>query len=415
MSHHNTGRLVDGMLVLYHFRPPYAATVLDHVRSFARHSRFPVWTVNTEESFPDPLLRHRFRILLLHYSLFGSSHYMLDDRFRDYIAASEPELKIAFFQDEYYYCGQRFRFIDDFAIDWVYTLLRPAEAHLVYGRRTHGPRLLATIPGYVGENLLEMARRFARPPHLRPIDVGYRARSLPYYMGRGAQEKADIGRQFARRTSGLPLRLDIKTDEGDRLYGPDWYKFLGSCRAVLGVEAGVSIFDLDDEVRPAVEALLRDDPSLTFQEVFDRVLSPWEDNVYYRTISPRHFEAAAFETCQVLFEGSYSGLLEPDVHYLALRKDFTNLDDVVAGLGDPDRVATVASNARRDLIDSGRFTYEAFVRAFDAELESAGFSPPTAGRNALVDRDLARGALRRRFRAHIRSRYREWRDRGGRR
>ena len=47
-----------------------------------------------------------------------------------------------------------------------------------------------------------------------------------------------------------------------------------------------------------------------------------------RTISPRHFEAAAFRVCQVLFEGRYAGVMEPMRHYIPLRKDFSNFDEV---------------------------------------------------------------------------------------
>jgi hypothetical protein len=403
-------RDVDGILLLYHFTPPYATTVLEHAGAFDRYSRFPVWSVNTEEGFPAALHDLRFRIVVLHYSLFGSSHYMLSAQFLDYLRRSPESLTIAFFQDECYYCRQRFSFIDEYSVDWIYTLLRPKEAAQVYGEHTHGPRLLSTIPGFVGEELLLKAQRYARPDHLRTVDVGYRARSLPYYMGRGAQEKHLIGEQFLALAGGRELRLDIATNERDRLYGDRWYRFLGSCRAVLGVEAGVSIVDLRDEVRLQTEELLAREPGLSFEEVSARILEPWEDNIYYRTISPRHFEAAAFATCQILFVGSYSGILEPNRHYLPLRKDFANLEDVLASLHDHERRTELTSQARRDLIDSGRYSYEAFIRDFDAELELAGIAPATGGRATEVDRALGRGSLRRRFRARLRATYRRWRD-----
>jgi hypothetical protein len=403
-------RDVDGILLLYHFTPPYATTVLEHAGAFARYSRFPVWSLNTNEGFPEALRDLQFRVVVLHYSLFGSSRYMLGEPFLDYLASRPESLTIAFFQDECYYCRQRFAFVDDYSVDWIYTLLRPKEAAQVYGENTHGPRLLPTIPGFVGEELLRKARRFSQPDQQRTIDVGYRARSLPFYLGRGAQEKHLIGERFLAMADGRGLRLDIATDEQNRLYGDRWFRFLGKCRAVLGVEAGVSIFDLRDEVRLQTEELLAREPGLSFEEVSQRILEPWEDNVYYRTISPRHFEAAAFGTSQILFEGTYSGILEPNRHYVPLRKDFANLEEVLASLHDDEQRSKMTSEARRDLITSGRYSYESFVREFDTELERAGVAPAADVPRGEIDRALGRGSSRRRLRARLRARYRRWRD-----
>lgn len=400
---------VDGILLLYHFVPPYAETVLEHAGALERLSRFPVWSLNTSERFPDLLRKLRFRVVVLHYSLFGSARFRLSDAFLEYLRENRPRLLIAFFQDEYDHVRERYAFIDEFGVDWIYTLLAPSEAELVYGRRTHRPRLLSTIPGFVSDGLRDKARRFARAESDRRIDVGYRGRSLPFYTGRGAQEKAYIGRRFAAEAEGLGLALDIASDEGSRLYGDAWYRFLGSCKAVLGVEAGVSIFDLDGQARIAVEELRSREPDLSFEEVSGRVLSGLEDKIPYRTISPRHFEAAAFDTCQILFEGSYSGILRAGTHYIPLRKDFTNLDEVVATFKDADRRARIVTDARRDLIESDRYGYREFVRQFDDELELAGAIAPGTARAPAVDRALARGAFIRRAEARLRTRFWRWR------
>jgi hypothetical protein len=396
---------VDGILVLYHFIPPYAETVLEHATAFERYSRFPVWSINTAERFPPTLSRFRFRAIVLHYSLFGSADYRLDEAFRTYLAGPSADVRIAFFQDEYQRTGQRFRFIDEYAVDWVYTLLQPADAEAIYGQRTHGPRLFSTIPGLVGEDLLRQAERYARPDGERSIDVGYRARTLPFAGGRGAREKSEIGREFLARAAETGLVLDIGVDEADRLYGTEWYRFLGSCRAVLGVEAGVSIFDLDDQVGPAIESYLDDHPGASFEEVWKANLRPWENNISYRTVSPRHFEAAAFQTCQILFDGDYSGILEAGTHYIPLRKDFTNLDEVLDTFRDSAQRSRIVSNAHRDLIASGRYTYKAFVADFDEELTRAGIPGAGAPGARDVDTALRRGAGLRRTERRLRTGY----------
>jgi hypothetical protein len=227
---------------------------------------------------------------------------------------------------------------------------------------------------------------------MRTIDVGYRARRLPFYMGRGGQEKSDIAEEFLRRC-GSGLVVDIDVEERSRIYGNAWRQFLANCRGVLGVEAGVSIFDIDDRARIECTRLLRSNPSLTFDEVYARLLHKYDGNITYRTISPRHFEAAALRVCQILFEGDYQGILQPNVHYLPLKKDFSNFDQILAAFLNPDIRRELTDNAYRDMIACGRWSYKRFVTDFDEELCRDGFDPSVrAADSNEVSRRLSRGS-----------------------
>ena len=117
---------------------------------------------------------------------------------------------------------------------------------------------MSTLTGYVSDDLLDAAGRFAKPDAQRAVDVGYRGRPLPAYLGRGAQEKTLIGERFAELAAGSGLRLDIAGAEADRLYGDDWYRFLADCRCLLGVESGASAFDLEGEVFAEYDRLRAD-------------------------------------------------------------------------------------------------------------------------------------------------------------
>src|ERR1043165_7652468 len=191
-------------------------------------------------------------------------------------------------------------------------------------------------------------------------------------MGEGAQEKIEIAEAFLGRGRGAGLESDIEADPSKRIYGPAWYEFLANCRAVLGVEAGVSVYDIDDVVRAEWERLSAENPDITFEELSRRLLCRWESNIPYRTISPRHFEAAALRVCQILFEGKYSGVMQPMVHYIALRKDFSNYEEVIGLIRDEGLRREMTERAYRDLIASGRYSYRSFVRGFDEELLKEG-------------------------------------------
>jgi hypothetical protein len=371
---------VNGVLLLYHHPEGVnAATIMEHVESFAKHSRFRVWNYNTDAGFPRALGDYRFGAIVLHYSLFGPMSYRLDDYFLSYLDGTSS-YKIAFFQDEHHYCRDRFAFLDTHRIDCVYTLVEPAHWPETYAKYTQVENLVHNIPGYVSDELVRHAAETVKPDEEREIDIGYRGRTLRPYMGRGSQEKARIGTGFVEHASDSGLVLDIAVDEDSRIYGDAWFHFLANCRGVLGVEAGVSIFDVEDVVR-------------TEWERSGKVLDEWEDNIYYRTVSPRHFEAAALRVCQILFAGKYSGILEPMVHYLPLEKDFSNVDEVLRLFRDPEVRRRLTENAYRDLIASGLYTYERFVEEFDTQLAALGLEPEIddalAGRIAVR---LARGA-----------------------
>jgi len=364
---------VHGILFLYfHYWDKNAPTIVDHINSFPKYSKFKVWALNTERGFPKGLKKLEFDIILLHYSLFGQKYVLFND-FMEYLKNSRSSYKIAFFQDEYHYCQQRFKFLNDYNFNCVYTLLHPDYFKDVYEKYTRVPRIIPTLTGYVDDNLIKNAKKYSQPDSMRDIDIGYRARKLPWYMGKGAQEKSEIGERFIEYVKGTELKLDIAYTEGSRLYGNKWYKFLGNQKACLGAEAGASIFDIQDVVRPEYERLKAENPSITYAEMSERLLNKWEGKIPNRVISPRIFEAAAFHICQILYEDKYQGILKPMVDYIPLKKDFSNFDEVIELYRDTRFRKQIIENCYQDLITSGNYTYKKFISDFDEELAKQGY------------------------------------------
>lgn len=372
-----TGVLRKSILLLY-AHPYYqnAPTIMDHVNAFKKYSTNYVWAVNTEKGFPKGLKNIDFDVIVLHYSIFGIYPFRINKRFRSYIQKSGAH-KIAFFQDEMQYCQQRFSFINELDIDSIYSLLDPKFYDDVYFKYTNVRKIYHTLTGYVDNSIFEMSSNLQKDFQDRSIDVGYRARPLQFWLGKGAQEKTEIARMFVEKTKGYNLNLNIKTGELDRIYGVAWYEFLADCKAVLGVEAGTSIFDINDEVRPLVEQRIQQNPEITFLEVYNDILIKWEDNIHYRTISPRVFEAASLKVCQILFEGTYQGILEPWVHYIPLKKDFSNIEEVLATYNNIKMVKQITEKAYVDLIKSEKYTFKSFISSFDDDLDSEGICSKT--------------------------------------
>ena len=78
------------------------------------------------------------------------------------------------------------------------------------------------------------------------------------------------------------------------------------------------------------------------------------------------------------------------VHYIPLRKDFSNFSDVIEGFRDPELRRVLTENAYRDLIASDRYSYRALIESFDEDMLEAGLEPGISE----VDSELVRAALR---------------------
>ena len=174
------------------------------------------------------------------------------------------------------------------------------------------------------------------PERGRPIDLGARTADYPFYLG--DRDRVDICRHFLEMSYDGPLRRDISLDASERFDRDGWKRFLQSCRGTVATEAGAAVVDKDDRTRLAVQRYLDEHPSAAFEEVHQRFFAerPGAGGVSGKCVSSRHFDAIGTKTCQIMFRGRFNDTLRADEHYLALERDFSNVEDVVARLMDDD-------------------------------------------------------------------------------
>ncbi len=192
-------------------------------------------------------------------------------------------------------------------------------------------------------------------PERRPVDIGFRgAEYLPYV---GDNDRNRIIGYFANEHFDVPLAIDVRTNfPFDR---DGWSAFLNQCKGTIGAEAGSVYMTRDDSILERAEtemgaSIVAGPPPPLVKRLMKsyswRVLRrrpdtstvpkppapaqsltmPEHGAVSGKTISSRHFDAIGALTCQILFRGRYGDILEPDRHYLALERDFSNIDDVLA-------------------------------------------------------------------------------------
>lgn len=160
----------------------------------------------------------------------------------------------------------------------------------------------------------------------RPVDIGFRGDlyAEPYTLG--DVERTAILRFFETQAERLGLTADIAYVRHPR---EEWSAFLGQCKGVVGAESGTAYLERDDRTRRAVLAYLADNPSATFEEVHARFFRDYPNAVSGKAISSRHFEPIGTQTCQILVEGFYNGILKADEHYIAVKKDLSNVEEAV--------------------------------------------------------------------------------------
>lgn len=348
-------------------RPPaVAATLHHHIDSLAEYSAHRIHILPIFGNLPAALDLNRFDAIVLHWSLVVSDPAYIRPEARAKIAAFQG-VKAVFIQDEYRFVNRTIAAFKELGIGVLFTCVPEGEIEKVYPEaRLPGVIKVNTLTGYVD---LALTKRTVSVPADRPIDVGYRARRLPAWLGELGQEKSRIADRFQLDAASYGLRTDISCREEDRIYGDAWIRFMTSCKVILGVESGASVFDFDGSIQAAVEADLARDPGLDFETLRERHFKTEDGRIWLNQISPRCFEAAALRTVMVMYEGEYSGRLQAGRHYIALRKDHSNMSEVVALLRDPDRLAEIAERAYREVALNPVNHISHFVREFDRALE----------------------------------------------
>jgi len=181
------------------------------------------------------------------------------------------------------------------------------------------------------------------PLAARPIDIGYRSFEAPWYLGN--REKTEIADIFIGAAPRHGLKVDISLDPKDRFDSAGYAAFLNRCRAQIGTESGGDFFELTDTTRNAVNAYMDENPEATWPDVRRRFFDGYGPSTTLRIISGRQVEAAACKTVQILMEGDYNGYLKPGIHYIPLRRDYSNVDDVVRMLRDDALCASLTEAA----------------------------------------------------------------------
>jgi hypothetical protein len=279
-------------------------------------------------------------------------------------------LKVAFPQDEYDHAHILDEWLFELGVHLIFTNFDETHRRTLYPLMCDRAIFQRCLTGYIDEADAQDIQERVCDPDSRPIDIVYRASHLPYWFGSHGQLKHRIAEQVLAGAGTHGLRVDISTKHEDTIVGPAWLEFLGSGRTVIGCESGSSVLDRRGAIKAKIQQVMLADPDLTFEQIGSFLPSDW-DGYQFFAISPRHLEAAMTRTCQVLIEGAYDGVLHPHIHYLPLRRDFSNLDEVLETIRNRALVRDLSQRAYRDICESGRHTYRRFAVEIEKAMQAA--------------------------------------------
>ncbi len=368
------------LVVFATYDRPTRPALTQHLFALRKYGHDPTFYLNAAVPWAGLVARFlRPTCVVFHTSYLGQRwrpHVMhrLIRRMQPLRALATPKLMLP--QDEFIGSDQLVECIRTFRVDHVFSVAPESEWRTIYGDvlDAGNVQFSRVLTGYVDDEMVAK-RNPADDGDERPIDIGYRAWHAEAWLGRHGRMKVEIANRVLESPAAEGMRLDISTRDEDTILGSAWYQFLTRCRWTLGVEGGASILDRDGSLSALVRAFVRSRPNATFAEIEAACFPGMDGMLRLSALSPRHLEACLTKTAQILVRGEYNGILTAGVHYLAVEPDFSNLSQVLERSRSDELRRELAERAYRDVIESGLYSYSAFVRLVELAVQGTPGAP----------------------------------------
>lgn len=353
------------LFIYQHNKYPTRPTIWEYINSFKKYNKELIYPVNIYFSRISWFLKKiDFDIVILHQSIAATSNKKRLFKNIKYLKKIDFKnaIKVCFFQDEFYNNNLMCDLINSLEIKYVFSVSPESEwRKIYYNVNFKEVKFFRVLTGYVDEKSIDKIDRI-RDKIKRDIDIGYRTFwNNPFRLGKFGFLKKEIADKFLNFSGFKKFKLDISTKTEDMFTGFQWYKFLLRCKYFIGVESGSSLLDIDGKIKENINRYVFDNPMADFEEVKENCFKEKEGNVLINALSPRHLEAVITKTCQILMEGDYNGVLKPGIHYIELKRDYSNLNDIENIIKKDNLREKIVENAYKDIVLSGKYSYTTFI------------------------------------------------------
>jgi hypothetical protein len=337
----------------------FSSTTTDHIYALKKYVQGEI-TVCAIRRGEIPINLRSFDALIIHHSAVIYPYRNMNVGFsNDSLKAlkSFPGIKLAFAQDEYRSIIERRTFFNNIELNHLFSLSAPSGHETIYGPTNDRSYSISTVlPGYISDQMLQWNSATFKE---RAIDVGYRGRMLPVWMGDVSNLKSGIVQLIQREIHAKKIRVntDLSADEADRLYGNSWKDFLNSTKSQIATGSGASMLDIDGRFveshfgkpRISIEA---EDPI-----AFD-----------YHMISPRIFDYAVSGNVIIRVRGhDYGGVLNEE-NSVTLYEDASNLESVVGEINQEDKYMRLIHSSNRNIVFNEEFHFSKLGKEVNKQL-----------------------------------------------
>lgn len=235
---------------------------------------------------------------------------------------------------------------------------------------------------------------------LRPIDIGLRSFRYPSIF-LGDNDRNRLIDFFSSHKFKTKIITDISSNS--RLDRNGWANFLNNCKGTIANEAGGHWIEKDDSTLNAIKSWLETEghtgivikPNSTlrrifhklpwfikehllrslsnkfvshestvgknvdFEEVYEKFFSKkkWPPQHSGKCVSSRHFDAVGTKTCQIMFEGCFNNIFLPNKHYIPLKIDFSNIDEVMRKFSDRTLTEEIVENTYSYILEHHTYSH----------------------------------------------------------
>ena len=168
--------------------------------------------------------------------------------------------------------------------------------------------------------------------------IGYRTVIEPLYLGH--QERMRLY-SFLKRYSvdKKDYIYNLSIDSKDRLGYVEWADFINKCKCMVSPNTGWDYFSLNDDLRYLINSEIQN-----FDLVYNKFFKNLKKGTKFRCLTGKIIEPAACKTPLILVEGDYD-LFQKDIHYINLKKDYSNIDECMEKLNDLQFIDFITENS----------------------------------------------------------------------
>ncbi len=353
------------VLIIYRQNRQLRNTIKYHIECYEKYSESNVFYYNIENTLPFYIKKIPWNIIIFHTTfLIARQDKNTFDKFLHKIRFIKNLTchKVALPQDEAGGGKMLCSFFLEFKVNVIYSLLfEKKDIAKIYSKILDKVLIRNTLTAYVDENEINKYKKLHN--RSKKIKFSYRTFSAKSRNGILGNMKIKIGEVFKKYLSKTNFKYDISMDINDTKHGQDWIKFLCDSEFTLGIEGGSSLYDPEYKYFKKCIKYEKENPNASFNEIMRNCFKGKDNKITAAVITPRIFEATMAKSCLILREGKFNNILKKNIHYISVKKDFSNVNKIIKSISKYD-VKKIIDNCYKDLILSENYSYKKFVKDF---------------------------------------------------